>query len=459
MTTSYDWGTYAFPTPTVNGQLHVDPTFKVWEWNSALQTWEDTGGYQFEKVLSHHLLVAGFLAGSDIFAVGRRSGVFSKIWDEAFKLAFVELRDHSSGSLIARRAHMTKAQFLAWLPTVLALSGATYNQDAVMHIYEVVSPSLGIVRMNAWNALYGSFRGRDCYVGDYGNGRTGVPQRAGYAPAFQTYHGTDLDIRLMQYFYGSTPATSEPRACWSANNRKTLYRFPKQLGVVLPQQSPSTGRYVRNIVTDSWEPTNPAHQFEFLASPPSGANPAFIVRDPDGMSLSILNPQEATFGVKGVFGDAWQGREMMVAYLVRSTSPGNRVAFFIKPFGVTKCAFVFDPALNLGDYEVVATGKFDSQPRDTTFYTPTTGSGWIQQRQYGDGMRINRLLSVILQLCRPAGAGNPAHVTFDTAMIPDRIHFYLRHRETGLRGEESGPHIAPLRRKCTIPLAFTFNHA
>lgn len=464
MVSPYNWGTDTFPAVTADGQLHVDSSFQVHEWQQTprAHAWTIRRDYRFEKVRSHHLLIRTFVAGSDIFAVGRRPGELGRLWDYAFKLAFVELRHPSTGALFGRRAHMTKAEFLAWLPTVIPVVSGRYNEDAVMYIYEVVDESLNINRVNAWNGLYGSFRGRDCYTGPYGNGRTGLRPRAGYSDGFATYHGTNIEQQLIQYFTGATPVTSQRGVCWMPNNKKTLYRMPKQTGQLVFDAQPGTGRYVWNTSTVAYEVLPLGYTFEFHPAPVTGENPVFIVRKPDTGAVSLLNPSDATLGLRGVFGDDWGCREMMVCYLLRGVggpAENRRIAFHIKPFGVTKAAMVFGRDVTLTDYDAVVVGKYDSQPRDDTFYVPTEVSGWVEQRPWGEGIRFNRLLQCIAQLTRPVMNGQPTKAGLDSAMTPDRVHFYVRHKLTGLRSDYSKSYIAALRRKCTIPFCYIIKHA
>jgi len=455
MASPYDWGVAQPPTATVDGQLHVDDLLRVWEWSQATATWNRKQGYDFAKVRSLHLLISGVSVANDVFQYGRRTAEFGTLWDEAFKLAFVEVTDRWTGAVLGRRAHMTKAELMLWLPTVVPVSGGRYNSDPVLHVYEVINPALNATRINAWNGLYGSFRGRDCYIGSNGFGRPGLPPRAGYCDEFASYHGTNLDLRLVQYFFGAVPATSERRVCWMANNKRSLYRFPVQTGRIIINPSPGTGRYVYNTVTLAWEPCPAGSEFEFYR----GREPAFIYRTPDGVTLTVTNPPDATLGLEAVFGEGWEGREMMVAYPVRDASAPTKVAFHIKPYGITKAAMVFGLEVTLANYDAVVVGKFDAQPRDDVFYVPTVVSGWVEQREAGDGIRFGKLLNIIAQLTRPRQNGVPENTSLDSACTPDRVHFYVRHKQTGLRGEYSRAHIAALRRKNTIPFCYILNHA
>lgn len=455
----FNWGTNLKAPLPGDGLPWVDDAHHVWQWSDARQAWARAPYLELRKVISRFISAAGRPVGTDIF--GGRTGRLALHWDDDYPYAFVEVLA-TDGTVRGRSAHMSKADLDNWLGSVINSSGGIYGENIMFNVYEVFDTRLHLEKWNAWNGFYGSFRGRDCYTSAFGSGRWGLQPCGGYASGFGSHHTVfspsgeaTLEQALMNHWYGAggVPSTPEKRFCWSARKKRTLYRLPKQGATFLNVGSMSTGRYVWDWGSSDWSAA-PVGWYDFHPGGGGvvGSNPAILRRDVDGTTVVIEAPSTSFRGQLGVLGG-----EFMVAYLLRNAADPNLVGALIQPYGVTKAAFMLPENVDLTNYDVVSVGKFRGVPTDPTLWR-VDGAGVIELRSSGDGIRLPNLAYIVGQHTRTFG-GSPQDRGVDSPSLPTDVHFYLRHKSTGIRSEESTPHIELLHRKHGIPLAISFRTA
>ena len=447
---AYNWGGVLKAPSPFDGQVWVDQDLHVWQWNSASQAWNRAPHIQMQRAYSRFHPIAGRPSGYDFLPDGAepapKAGRLGYVWDEAYELSFVEVRGAASGTLYGRRAHMSRAEMLAWVGSVVpAPSG--YTDNIVLTVYEAVDTVAEMPKWHVWNGLYSSFRGRECYFGANGHGRSTLPARAGYSPDFAAYHGVDLEYFLLARFYGKVPASPQPRVCWSTNARRGVYRHPNNTTARVTCDDSS--KYVWNNATDSWEPSPVGD--EYVHDPTAGSNPLLLWRSPDSTILHLESMTSAVRGLSGILGEGAEGREAVVVRAMRNRSNNNLKAFVIKPYGVTAAAW----NMTAGNADLLALSEYDGCATGGVNAYNLTRNGLVEERgERGLRYNLTRMYSALY-----VGHSSPYLLTHDTPAVPEEVRFYLRDRTTGVRSPTSRQCLYLERRRATVPVAIMFRHS
>lgn len=449
---AYNWGGNLKPPLPVDGQVWADKDRHCWQFSSANTGWNRCPHIQLQRAYSRTIVTNGCPVGQNFLNEanwGKKPGRLQRVWDEVFTLAFVEVASATNGTVYGRRAHMTLAQFLTWCESIIPVSGSNYVGNIVINVYEAVDTGREMPYWTVWNGLYGSFRGRECYTGRMGYGRPGLPQTAGYAPNFAIAHGTNIEIPLIQHFYGKTPATSEPKACWSVRSRHGMYHLPNNTSARI--EGTDTSKLAWNNTTDAWGPSVVDTYFHDTTT--SNPNPVVVYRSHGGSSLTIADMMLGLRGLKGVLGDSPSGREaMVVRAMSASGSPHIKILVF-KPFGVSCAAFHFPGGITSGTHDLIALGIYDAAGRRTALVNMTNYGGVEYRGAYGIRFNLSAVYQALL-----SWATDAAKATHDTPVLPEVVRFYLRDKTTGVRTPVSTQHLYLNRRQANLPVSVMFRH-
>jgi len=454
----FDWGN---PTKTplpFDGQPYVDDQKVVWQWDAALQAWMKAPHLELRKVREVPLLSNGVPVGTELLGGAKRTGTIGSEWNNVYQLSFVELWDASSETLLGRRAHMDRTEMAAWMATIIP-GGPLYSVPTLMNVYEVFDTRQNITRWNAWNGLFSSFRGRECYSGPRGYGRYYPAQgsNAGYSDMFKTWHlGVDLELELMGYFFGMTPgAGSEPKACWTSGNKRTQSSIPRSSNGIMLNTHVGSGalRRVWDWGSSDWS-DDPGGDWEIFSD--GGMihqNPCHVFRTMNAKQLYFREPRNTLRGCGAMVQPGQSEIEGMLAFAIRNVADPNLIAFLIKPLGVTKCAFVPNFDAGTVDHDVMVIGKYPNRSGDNRFAS-LTAAALVEERGTIDGFRLSNLTSVMSTVKIGSSGSLVRHFSIDSSMIPEYLCFYMRHKTTGIRSPEIEPKIKIERRKSGMPISF-----
>jgi len=451
---AFDWGIQAKPsTPApVANQPYVDQAGVVWQWNAAAQTWSKPPFLEFRRTREQVIQCSGRITAQGPFEFPRK-GTLGHSWDTLYNKAFVELRNMVTGAIIARAAYMNQLELDAWFKVVVPNDGPSYLVPVQFIVYEVIDTRVRVTRWRAWNSFYSSFRGRGCYTGGSGYGRgPNIGTQAGYSNEFLARHGgIGLERRLMQYFYGLDPGASTHglKSCWSAR-RGNVHKLPSTangpvVGLLLGGGGSGPDRWEWNWGTSEWVKAAGGKYSMFTAGL-INQNPCFIWRaDLNSTTYSLSQPRDRIRGTGAL------QCEGMMAYCIRNEIDPNRVAFLIKPVGVTAMAAATNILQEEG-YQMIAIGKHPERAGDSR-YLNLHIHGLVEQRGDRDGFRVGNLRDT-LSLCSAYARGAERAHSIDTGVLADQLCFYLKHPTTGIRSEEFPNFIQVIRRRCCIPIGF-----
>lgn len=454
----FNWGQPLKAPLPFDEQPYVDDAGHVWQWSAAEGAWLKADWLELRKTREITLLCNGYPIGSDVLSgpYARRAGTLGAEWDSVYSLSFVSVMNGSSGAVLGRRAHMNKAALVAWFGTVIPNDGLVYTDNVVLQVYEVFDTRHVLTRWNVWNGLYSSFRGRDCYYGERGYGRVypTCGTRGGYSDGFLSRHGA-LEQNLFNYFYGFVPGASERRACWSSGNKHTTHKIPRSSeGIIMNFPPGGSGlRHAWNWGASDFGPAIDGDWEVFTASGLLRQNPCHVYRSCDGVTLAYEEPRRSLRGIGGIMNQGSGPIEGMLAFAVRSVTDPNQVAFLIKPYGVTKCAFVAGNGVSASTHDVIAVGRFTDSAGDRR-YINVTGFGptWVEDRGPLDGIRLGKMPHVLSKLLK-SQSGLGTAVSTDTSIVPSSVGLYVRRKTSGIRSEEFKQHLKVERRRNCMPIA------
>lgn len=441
---AYNWGNAAKPVAPFDGQVYVDNVGAIWRYGAAIGAWTRAPDLAFRQVRSFTLVVQGRSNVGSIFNAAVRTGTIGADWDRAYPYAFVEARSGTTGALLDRMAMMSRVELEAWLAAVTPALGGTYQTNPQVNVYEVFDPSMTLTRWNSWNGLYGSFRGRDCYMSLNGHGRNTLPGLGGAASGFAGYHANgDLAEQLLNHFYGVTPGAVDTRVCWSTQPRRGVYAMPRTSGPILQVRGIVPGRFTWNLATNTASAVTPVTNFLVTASPPLvRPNPCVIWRRANDTGLNYQSPTGLRGGA-ALSDNGNNGKEIMLAFAVHQEGNTDEVAFVIKPYGITKCAFQFDRSVTSATHDVVGVNWFRGSTVNPRFTLPP-----IEDRGH-EGIRINDIFEACSIVNR-----EPARMTIDDKAIPSAIRFYVREKTSGVRSEIFDVGVDVARRRPFFPIGF-----
>lgn len=447
---AYNWGGNLKAPLPFDGQVWADQDHHVWQWNAASQAWNRAPHIELQKAYSRAHSIMGFAAGADFLnpPFARKAGRIGLVWDEAYDLAFVEVRDMVDGTLYGRRAHMTLAQMLAWVGSIVPLAGGSYDRNIVLTVYEAVDTQREMPKWHVWNNLYASFRGRECYFGNNGYGRPGLPGRAAYSPNFASYHGVNLEYLLLSHFFSKVPPSSEPRSCWTTNARHGVYHHPNDASARII--CTDAAKWTWNNATNTWVAAQGIGE-EYLHDNTVGSNPALVWRLPGDNVLGIDSMEYGLRGLKPILGSGNGGQEALVVRCMRSSNDNNIKCFVVKPYGVTEAAW----NLTADNEDLLAVPSYEGCASGGVGVINLTQLGLVEER--GErGLRYN-LARMYTELY--TGYGSPWQLTHDRPVLPEIVRFYLRDRTTGVRRPTSKQHLYLERRRSCVPVAIMFRHS
>ena len=434
---SYGWGLAAMPAATFDGQVQVDHLRAVWQWSSASGAWLRRSEFEFNELNAAVIFATGIPITQN--PLNRYQSLFGLHWDVAFNKCFVVVEKLDNPTVVyGRIAHVSLAQLMTWLPTVVPVSGGNYSANFCLRVLHVVDATVRPHRVYGWSGIYGAMRGRKAYRRLQGRWNLGLPDSAGIDPKFYGWVGgaPRIATNLVQYFLGATPATNDDDAVWFPRGKQDLYRMPKNGGAkVKPTE---VGRQCWNSVLSAWQAITPGTTW-LTADGTSGTNPALIWLSSNIVGLHIGDISAAMKGCRFTK-NAIEG---VVAYHLTCATDANLHAFYVKPLGLTKMAVGWN--LDGAIWELIALARYRGDAANARYKSVT-----FENRQLTNGWRW-RLHNAVPASARRSGAEMWSP---DTDRIPTVLHFYARHRTTGVSSPLFPGCVEIVRRRNNMTMAF-----
>lgn len=433
---SYAWGSSAFPAATFDGQVQIDNLGQLYQWSVASGVWIRCPELCLEELRSWSMYAYGMDINQDPFL--RKRCLARDTWDVAFDKAFIVCEDIENPNVVyGRIAHVSMAELLAWLPTVVP-HGASYDAHFRLRVLQPVDPRRRPDHVYGWNNMYGAFRGRAAYRSNKGRNDIGLPQSAGMdgksASTFVTSPAPE--IQLVQLFCGQTPATPETRAIWFPRSRQNLTQLPLNNGArVRPSYF---DRMCWNTVSQTW---NPITSEEWMTSDANMVNPACFVVGNDFHGMEVEALKNYTQGVRFITAH----RTVCVVYHIHDLADATNHAFYVKPLGITSMAA--DIQVSHGDWDLMAVSIFEGDGGNARWVKVPN----VQDRRPRAGWRwwIHDTL--------PRSSNNRSgqqHWSLGTQAIPREVKFYIRNNVTGVASPYFPGSVEVARRRYNMAIGF-----
>jgi len=431
---SYVWGTASFAAPTFDGQLQIDDLNTLWQWNATSQVWTKRADLTVNETRSATLFARG--KSIAINPMEFKQKLLRDHWDVAFTKSFVQVEEFDGTVLYGRIAHVTLAELLAWLPTVVPVSGGDFDIAFSLRVFEALDPSLKPDRVYGWNNLYGSMRGRNAYRWKRGRGVIGLPASAGIDPKFYSWQLiTPLSQQMVNHFFGSLPGTAEDRAIWFPIGKRDLYRMRSNVGSTSIPTDP--GRWCWNTATGGWQAAPPGTNWT-TANGTTNPNPALLFLDNSAPFAQVDIISKAMKGCR-FFANQVVG---VVFYLMRCNESPNLYSFFCKPLGASQVAAEW--SLNTVDWDLLAMTHHRGDASNSRF----VGGFSVEQRLTSWRWMLHTAMPSMLR------EGGAELWSPDTDRVPESVSFYARNKATGLRTPLFPGNYRVVRRQNNTTMAF-----
>lgn len=437
----YSWHTSVFPTPSYDGQLHVDQYNDVYEWysNSTGSRWKKTE-YELRKTQEYNVYLREFVSPQQ----GRMTGRLNIEWNTFYSHAFAKIswdsQNPTTGDNPLYVANITHAELsdLIRSRTPLRPLSSNYDTNVTVTVYEVFE--LGMDRkVLSYNELYSQARG---YLGynrrhgrPIGHPNSGCIDRFRSVPGtFWTDSWTYPAAQILNDYVGGpmVPETTDSNDLfWFHSNRRGLYRQPYNAvsGVtkkILWDGDLSTFRYA-----------TPGESF--TVGPPILFGTELGSWTRQAMSMASLR------GTRYFF----QRMKVCVIYPLHygAAAPGGKWALYMKPYGVDTLGI----GLRMdGDWKTVVEYVYDGGEHETvkkliTLFDPWDDWNQLHRVYFHPSIGLPHISSGSLNI--------------DCTDIPDHIRFYALNTATGRRSEIFSRGLKVERRKrnisiCLVPAVF-----
>jgi hypothetical protein len=432
----YPWHATTPPVASFDGQIYADDKKQVWRWNATVGAWLRAEQMYLKETARLWIESRGYPVAPVPLITRMFNGRVRNQWDSFWNLAFVELRTANSAQVLYQ-AQMTLSELQSWVYSALSQSGGNYDENAELIVYEAVDPEIRCSRMQTWNLVYSTARGKSAYNRRYGRDKAGMPDWwksdrywRGDGVRFWSDAFTEPGRDFMQAFHGiatpSDPDTSDG-LIWFHSDHRNLYHHPK-VGSGL---SILNGRTVYNAVSGAYEtaPVPPVTSLGFTIGAPR------VFYRFGGGNNRFLNSASELRGTNLVK-DRMNG--VMVYPLVSNGAP-LRYAFYVKPIGVD---YVSTSINSAGVDQIVCLAHYgdsvESQRRAPT-------GEW--NAEFENSFRFN-----LFDALPEADSGIKSGL--DNACTVRRMQFYARNTQTGVITEPFDTEIHNVRRKANISMSF-----
>jgi hypothetical protein len=429
----YDWKGNPLPStnldgPLFDGQIYVDDKNQVWRWDASLSVWLREEQMYLRETARFWIEASGRPIATTALSRCYNSRVRNQ-WDTHYTRTMCELRTSQSAQTLFR-AHMDSSELQSWVFGALDTSGPQYDENAEVIVYEVVDPTIRCSRIQVWNSVYSTARGRAAYNRKYGRSSLGLPENYTCDPKWRgggpywadawTEPGRDF-LNAFHALVGPVNPNVSDGLIWFHSSHRNLYNQPRVGSrVVVPGSNEKT-------VYNSSSNTYVQSSGNFVVGTPKvfyryGVAPTRQLDDP-GSCVSgndVLHSQ-----VGGV----------MVYPLVN----GDEYAFYVKPMGIDWVALSFD---STAPHQIVAITSYGNTPEDLR--REPAGS-WNGPQNLSYRFPLWNAVPITESFMR---------TSIDNANTPKRIRFIARNPTTGVISEPFATEVEVVTRKANITKCF-----
>jgi hypothetical protein len=425
----YEWHTATLPVASFDGQIYVDDKNQVWRWNATAAAWlraeqmyvRETARFWVEASLR-------LIASTALFAMFN-SRIRAQ-WDSFYNKTLCKLQTSQTAQTLYS-AQMSAAELQAWVFAALSTSGPVFDENAELVVYEVVDPTIRCSRIQIWNSVYSTARGRDAYNRRYGRGKSGLPDNYTSSPnwrggGYWTDAWTEPGRNFLNTFHAIVAPSNPPVSdalIWFHASHRNLYNQPRVGSrIVVPGSNPRT---VYNTTSGTY--VSSSGNFNI-------GSPRVFYRNGVGTTRQLDDPGNCVAG-NDFLADQVGGA---IVYPLVSDG-GDEYAFYVKPMGIDWVALSFDstPA-----DQIVAVTSYGNTPEDVR---RSPAGSWDGPANLSYRFPIWNAMPLTESIMR---------TSIDSANAPKRIRFMARDTSTGVISEPFDTEVEVVTRKANITKCF-----